>query len=128
MIIALLFALALGGLGWRMLINPKLWVANIVQFGQWQHFHRFESTSRLLVGALFIAFSASTGAPAFFNGFGYFLILVALGLMVFGEQRHRDFAVHVCPKFEKWYPFGGIVAMCLSLVLLNYSGLFPSIL
>ena len=128
MIIALLFAVALCVLGWRMLINPKLWVANIVQFGQWQHFHLFEIASRLLVGALFIGSSASTGAPAFFSGFGYFLILVALGLIVFGEHQHRDFAIHVCPKFEKWYPVGGFVAICLGLVLLNYSGLFPSIL
>lgn len=128
MIIVLLFALTLGYLGWRMLKSPEQWVMDVVKFGQWQHFHLFEITSRIFAGGLFILFADSTGAPAFFKGFGYFLILVGLGLTLFGETRHRNFAINVCPKFEKWFSICGLIAILLSLLLVNYSGLFPSII
>jgi len=124
-LIVLLFAVLLAYFGARMALAPELWARDVARFGRWRPFHLFEISSRIIAGGLMIWLAPTTHAPVFFNYMGYFLVAVGVGLIGFGEKRHRAFAKNAAERYRHWFRPAGVFAIFASITLVYFSGLFP---
>ena len=103
-----------------MVLSPSRFAEGVVSFSQWQWFHAFEVASRFLIGIAFVWLAEAYICPAFARGFGYLLIIVAIGLLVAGEARHRRFAERSADFGRRIFRPAGVVG-CMLGALLAYS-------
>ena len=120
MIILLLFGLGMAFLGLLMTIRPISFANSIVTFSDKPWFHRFEISSRLLVGGLLWWFAEQSAYPLLMTGLGVLLCFVGVFLMVIGEQRHRQFA-RLTANIGENFRYIGLLSVLLGLGLSYYA-------
>lgn len=81
------------GLSSIMLFNPGGFSRGLLSFAEKSWFHIFEIVTRITLGAVLIAFAASSSFPGLLFGLGCLFVLAGLILIVIGSRRHREFAV-----------------------------------
>lgn len=82
-----------------MIVNPDYWSNSIVDFSKKTYFHWFEVISRLIAGFIFVFYNQATLYPQLTLYIGCLLITVAIGLIITGSVKHRQFAVWSAHKF-----------------------------
>ena len=105
-----------------MAASPTRFSQGIVLFSQQKWFHLFEVSSRAIAGVILILYSSSTLYPTVFNVMGYGLVSVAVGLVILGSKRHKEFALWAADTFEGKFRQIGIAAIPLG-VLVVYMAL-----
>lgn len=101
-----------------MVIDPDKWSSGILKFSGITYFHSFEIVSRLLFGAIFIAFSEQTLYPTVLGAFGYLMVAVGVGLLIAGPSRHKRFAVWSARKFNKTFRPAGVVSTVVGIFII----------
>ena len=80
------------GLSSIMLFNPKGFSRGLAAFAEKSWFHIFEIVTRIALGAVLIAFAASSSYPNLLFGLGCLFVFAGVILIVMGSRRHREFA------------------------------------
>ena len=75
-----------------MLFNPKGFSRGLAAFAEKSWFHIFEIVTRIALGAVLIAFAASSSYPNLLFGLGCLFVFAGVILIVMGSRRHREFA------------------------------------
>ena len=101
-----------------MMLDPDKWSTGILKFSQITYFHGFEIASRLLFGAIFVAFSEQTLYPSVMIAFGYLMVAVGVGLLIAGPSRHKQFAVWSAKKFNKTFRPAGVVSTVVGVFII----------
>ncbi len=120
MIVFFAFGALLAAISLWMAWSPSKFANGIVSFSRWRWFHAFEVISRLLIGIAFVWLAENYIYQALAEGFGYLLILVAVGLLLTGEARHRRFAERSADIGRRIFRPAGVVGCALG-GLLAYS-------
>jgi len=107
-----------------MVVNPRYWANGIIRFSEQSYFHWFEVISRLLAGLLFLLYGQQTVYPKLMSGIGYLLLIVSLGLIIVGSNKHRQFAVWSAHKFKSVFRVSGLFSFSFG-VFLIYLSFFP---
>jgi hypothetical protein len=89
----------------------------IVRYSRQGYFHGAEVGSRGLLGAILLMGSAGTQAPMLFNFIGYLLIAVAIGLIIVGERRHRQFAIWSVSRFHGYFRLAGCFSLGFAILV-----------
>ncbi len=116
----MLFGIGMASLGLLMTISPIRFANHIVVFSDKPWFHRFEISSRLLVGGLLWWFAEQSGYPLLMTGLGLLLCFVGVLLIVIGEQRHRKFA-RLTANIGEHFRYIGLLSVLLGAGLFYYA-------
>mgnify|MGYP001075047919 CR=1 FL=1 len=92
------FALFLMAFSLIMSKSPAFWANGIIKFSQAAYCHPFEILSRGVFGILFIFNASNTHIPNLIDGLGWLLLVVSVGLIIMGPDRHKRFAVWSAKK------------------------------
>ncbi|WP_281558837.1 hypothetical protein [Thalassomonas sp. RHCl1] len=111
------FGLLLMLLSSVMVASPQYWSDGIVKFSQKPYFHWFEVISRLVGGGFLISYHQVSLYPKLILGLGTLLIAVAFGLVIYGSEKHRNFAVWSAKKFRPVFRGAGVGAFIFGLFL-----------
>ena len=120
MLIISLFSILLMMFSAFMIVKPAAWSKGIIAFSQKPYFHLFEIVSRAITGAFFIYFSSVTNFPTIALTIGAILIMVSVGLLLIGENRHQQFALWSANKFEPFFRLSGIGGLVFGFFLIYY--------
>ena len=100
-----------------MVIAPDKCSAGILEFSTKWYFHAFEIISRILFGAIFIAYAEQTLFPTIMGAFGYVMVAVGVGLLLAGPSRHKHFAVWSAERFKNVFRPAGFASIVVGALI-----------
>jgi len=112
------FGLLMMCLSMVMIANPNYWSDSIVRFSKKAYFHWFEVITRFISGLLFALYHKSTLHPNLLLGLGLMLMVVSVGLIMFGAVKHRQFVIWSVHKFNKIFRYAGFASFIFGIFLI----------
>ena len=116
-----LFGVLMAALSVVMIANPEYWSDGIVKFSEKPYFHPTEVISRIVFGAIFVAYADQTLYPTLNSAIGYLLTLVGVGLLLTPPSKHRKFAVWSAKKFRHIYRPAGVASLVFGVFIIYSS-------
>lgn len=104
-----------------MITNPQYWSNAIINFSEKNYFHWFEVISRFIVGGILIYLHAQIVYPMLFLSVGCLLLAVSFGLILLGENKHRQFARWSAIKFKPVFRLAGVASLLFGVFLVYIS-------
>ena len=118
----MLVMLAFGGLlvcfSCIMIVSPNYWSTAIISFSQKTGFHVIEIVSRLAAGSAFLYCRQQSPWTNLMLCLGCLLIVVAIGLVMLGPVKHRQFAVWSAKRFKGIFRPAGVLSLFFALFLI----------
>ena len=101
-----------------MAIKPSHFCQQLIRFSNWPHFHRFEIVLRLIMALCFWYFAQASRQPIIMLIIAVALLVVAIGLVVIGEEKHRAFTVFIENKLHSYFQVIGVISWPVGLWLI----------
>lgn len=118
-LIGLLFVLA----GLAILLFPDVVLGWLEENAENRSMYISAIVARLILGVLFITAAKKSSYPVVVKLFGYLLILVAIALVVMGQQRFADFVLVLIPTLNPFAFVAGLVVMVFGgFIIYAFSG------
>ncbi len=115
-----IFGIGMFSLGSIMLFKPLAFANGIKSFSEKTWFHKFEISSRLILGIIFLLFANNTPYPVFLYILGGILCFVSIFLTIIGYKKHRQFAL-LTSKIGLYFRPIGLVSQVLGAILIYIS-------